>query len=57
MSALSAAFPKETDLQTALRMSITIANLAYENDEAYSMIETLDFKPPNIDSLQPAKDE
>lgn len=44
-------------MQTALRMALTIANFVYENDEAYSMLATLDFKRPNVDQLAPAQGE
>jgi len=57
ISAISPAFTKETDLQTALRMATTIANLGYGNEEAGSMIKMLDTKRPNINELKPVEGE
>lgn len=57
LSALQDAFMKEKDMQTAFRMALTIANFVYENDEAFSMLSTLDFKRPNIEQLVPAQGE
>jgi hypothetical protein len=44
-------FEKETDLQTALRLATLIGNLTHENEDAWALIETLEFKRPNIGSL------
>jgi hypothetical protein len=38
-------------------MSVTIANLCFENDEAYNMVSTLDVKRPAIDQLKPVEGE
>lgn len=57
ISAISPAFGKETDLQTALRMATTIANLGHGNEEAFSMIKMLDTKRPNINELKAAEGE
>lgn len=38
-------------------MAITIANLVFDNDEAYGMLATLDFKRPNIKDLKAADGE
>ena len=48
MSALAPIFGKETDLLTALRMAFTLANLAFDNDEVFELIDALDCKRPNI---------
>jgi len=38
-------------------MATTIANLCYENEEAYSLISTLDFKSPSVDGLKAVEGE
>ncbi len=57
LSAFADAFKKETDLQTAVRMAITIANLVFDNDEAFDMLATLDFKRPSVKDLKAADGE
>ena len=57
ISAISPAFNKETDLQTALRMATTIENLGHGNEEASSMIKMLYTKRPNINDLKPVEGE
>jgi hypothetical protein len=57
ISAISSAFSKETDLQTALRMATTIANLGFGNEEAFAMIKMLDTKRPNINDLKAVEGE
>ncbi len=38
-------------------MSITIGNLCFENEEAYSLISTLDFKSPSVEGLKAVEGE
>ena len=54
LSALVNSFQKENDLQTALRTAMCIGNLCHENDEVYSMIETLLIKA-NFKKNQPLR--
>jgi hypothetical protein len=51
LSALPEVFAKETDLQTALRLATLIGNLSYDSEDGWILIETLEFKRPNIGSL------
>lgn len=51
LSAFPEVFQKETDVHVALRMAYAVANLIFEDAEAFEMIAALDFKRPNIDAL------
>ncbi len=51
-TALSTCIAAETDLQNALRASITLGNLAHENEEIGSLIKALGIQWPAVDSLQ-----
>jgi len=52
ISGMCGAFEQEKDLQNLLRLTTTLGNLCYKNDEAYELLGAMDVKFPDLDKLQ-----